>query len=75
MTMALIGLIPREPKATGEERERARREGGGFDLMGFVLVATFLGSLQITLDRGSTTTGSARPSSSRWRSSAASRSR
>ncbi len=51
-TIALIALILPEPKAADEERRRARREGGGFDFVGFVLVATFLGALEITLDRG-----------------------
>ena len=51
-TIALIALILPEPKAAVEERGRARRDGGGFDLIGFVLVATFLGALEIMLDRG-----------------------
>src|SRR5271156_2087591 len=49
-TMALIALILREQKAAAEERIRARREG--FDLIGFVLVATFFGTLEVMLDRG-----------------------
>jgi DHA2 family multidrug resistance protein len=52
VTMALIAMILREPEAAVEERERARTEGGRFDLVGFALVATFLGSLEIALDRG-----------------------
>ena len=51
-TIALIALILPEPKAAVEERGRARRDGGGFDLVGFVLVASFLGALEIMLDRG-----------------------
>ena len=50
-TIALIALILPEPEAAVEERKRARQEGRGFDLVGFVLVATFLGALEIMLDR------------------------
>jgi DHA2 family multidrug resistance protein len=35
-----------------EERERSQPEGKGFDFVGFALVATFLGALEIVLDRG-----------------------
>ncbi len=51
-TMALIALILRESQASIEERERTRRQGAGFDFVGFALVATFLGALEIMLDRG-----------------------
>ncbi|HKN27161.1 MAG TPA: DHA2 family efflux MFS transporter permease subunit [Roseiarcus sp.] len=50
-TIALIAVILRESAASVEESKRARREGG-FDLVGFVLVATFLGTLEVVLDRG-----------------------
>ena len=49
-TMALIAMILREPEASAKERIQARREG--FDLIGFGLVATFLGALEVMLDRG-----------------------
>jgi DHA2 family multidrug resistance protein len=48
----LIALILREPAAAAAERRRVRGEGAGFDLLGFVLVATFLGALELMLDRG-----------------------
>jgi DHA2 family multidrug resistance protein len=35
-----------------EERERLEQEGNRFDVVGFALVATFLGALEIALDRG-----------------------
>ena len=35
-----------------EERRRLERYGMRFDLIGFLLVATFLGSLEVILDRG-----------------------
>jgi MFS transporter, DHA2 family, multidrug resistance protein len=49
--MAMIAAILHEPKATAAERQQLRREGR-FDLTGFVLVATFLGGLELVLDRG-----------------------
>jgi DHA2 family multidrug resistance protein len=51
ITIALIAMILPESEASVAERNRARREGG-FDLVGFVLVATFLGALEVMLDRG-----------------------
>jgi MFS transporter, DHA2 family, multidrug resistance protein len=47
LAMALIAVLLREPK-----REQARQQGYGFDVIGFVLVATFLGALEVVLDRG-----------------------
>jgi DHA2 family multidrug resistance protein len=52
VTIALISVILRESAATLAERRQFRRHGHGFDLVGFVLVATFLGALEIALDRG-----------------------
>src|SRR6516225_3309278 len=48
ITMALIALVLREPGAATAQR----RHGNKFDVGGFVLVATFLGALEIVLDRG-----------------------
>ena len=45
LAMAAIAIVLRESQAA--ERQRA-----AFDLLGFVLVATFLGSLEVMLDRG-----------------------
>ena len=47
LAMALIAVLLREPK-----REQARQQGHGFDVIGFALVATFLGALEVVLDRG-----------------------
>jgi DHA2 family multidrug resistance protein len=44
LAMAAIAMVLRESQA---ERKKA-----AFDLLGFVLVATFLGSLEVMLDRG-----------------------
>lgn len=51
VAIALISLTLREPQAAIEERRRANRHGGGFDLIGFLLIATFLGGLELVLDR------------------------
>ena len=50
MTIALIAAVLREGEAAVAERQR--RQGPGFDFVGFVLVATFLGALELVLDRG-----------------------
>ena len=50
ITMALIALVLREPEAAAAQRRR--RQGERFDAVGFALVATFLGSLELMLDRG-----------------------
>ena len=49
-TMAAIAVLLREPRPAA--RQTAPQRSGGFDLVGFVLVATFLGSLELMLDRG-----------------------
>jgi DHA2 family multidrug resistance protein len=51
-TIALIALIVRDSAAAVEEQQKWRQQKTGFDLVGFVLVATFLGSLEIVIDRG-----------------------
>ena len=48
ITMGLIALVLREPEAAAAQR----RHGNKFDVAGFALVATFLGALEIVLDRG-----------------------
>src|SRR6516165_5291454 len=52
ITMGLIALVLREPEAVAARRQRLRRHGERFDAVGFALVATFLGSLELMLDRG-----------------------
>ncbi len=51
LTFALIAVILRESTAAVEERRQFRQQGGGFDVVGFLLVATFLGALELVLDR------------------------
>ena len=52
IAIALIAFFLRESQGAVAERERLRRQGAGFDVVGFLLVATFLGALEIVLDRG-----------------------
>src|SRR5215468_2036605 len=47
LAMALIAAILRESK-----RQQQSQQGHGFDVIGFILVATFLGALEVVLDRG-----------------------
>ena len=48
IAMALIALLLREsPTARAEARQQ--QQEGGFDVVGFVLVATFLGALEVVL--------------------------
>jgi MFS transporter, DHA2 family, multidrug resistance protein len=47
LAMALIRVLLREPK-----RQQSQQQGHGFDVIGFILVATFLGALEVVLDRG-----------------------
>jgi MFS transporter, DHA2 family, multidrug resistance protein len=52
VTIALISALLRESASAVAERRRFQQQGGRFDLVGFALVATFLGALEIVLDRG-----------------------
>jgi DHA2 family multidrug resistance protein len=45
--MALIAVLLREPK-----RRQSHQQDRGLDVIGFILVATFLGALEVVLDRG-----------------------
>jgi MFS transporter, DHA2 family, multidrug resistance protein len=52
LSLALVSLVLRESKAAVEDRKRLKAAGLRFDLIGFLLVATFLGALEVVLDRG-----------------------
>jgi DHA2 family multidrug resistance protein len=52
IAIALVSVLLQEPKAVTEERKRLERDEFRFDAIGFLLVATFLGSLEVVLDRG-----------------------
>jgi DHA2 family multidrug resistance protein len=51
MTSAIAAIL-HEKEGAAAERSEWRRQSGGFDVVGFVLVATFLGALEVALDRG-----------------------
>jgi DHA2 family multidrug resistance protein len=51
LAMALIALVLHEPAAAQTEAGTQQR-GIRFDVVGFVLIATFLGALEMVLDRG-----------------------
>jgi DHA2 family multidrug resistance protein len=50
IAMALISLVLQEPKTAHAESHS--QQGNGFDAVGFILIATFLGALEVVLDRG-----------------------
>jgi DHA2 family multidrug resistance protein len=52
LALALLAATLRDSEAAVAERKRLERQGRRFDLVGFVLVATFLGALEVALDRG-----------------------
>jgi MFS transporter, DHA2 family, multidrug resistance protein len=52
VAIGLIGTLLRESNPALAEHRRFTKQTPGFDLVGFVLVATFLGALEIALDRG-----------------------
>jgi MFS transporter, DHA2 family, multidrug resistance protein len=52
LSIALVSALLHEPKGALEERRRLKKEGWRFDVVGFLLVATFLGALEVVLDRG-----------------------
>jgi DHA2 family multidrug resistance protein len=52
LALALLTVTLPDSEAAVVERKRLERQGNGFDLVGFALVATFLGALEIALDRG-----------------------
>jgi DHA2 family multidrug resistance protein len=49
--VAIAAVLHEKANAAAERREW-RRRNGGFDTVGFALVATFLGALEVALDRG-----------------------
>jgi MFS transporter, DHA2 family, multidrug resistance protein len=52
VALALLAITLRDSESAIAERKRLARQGKGFDLVGFALIATFLGALEIALDRG-----------------------
>jgi DHA2 family multidrug resistance protein len=52
VSLVLIWLIIPASAEKRKEREKLWAKGPNFDLVGFILVATFLGALEVVLDRG-----------------------
>jgi MFS transporter, DHA2 family, multidrug resistance protein len=52
LSLVLISFIIPSSLKKKKERERLWAKGLDFDLVGFLLIATFLGSLEVVLDRG-----------------------
>lgn len=52
LATAAIATILREAPGAAAERAAWRQRAGGFDAIGFALVATFLGALELVCDRG-----------------------
>jgi MFS transporter, DHA2 family, multidrug resistance protein len=52
LAIALVSLLLRKSRREAEERQWLEQQGVRFDLVGFVLVATFLGALEVVMDRG-----------------------
>lgn len=52
LSLVLVSLFVQEPDALKRQTARLRRKGLSVDYGGFILVALFLGCLEVTLDRG-----------------------
>jgi DHA2 family multidrug resistance protein len=52
LATAAIAVVFREPQGAAAERVAWRKSSDGFDTIGFALVATFLGALELVCDRG-----------------------
>jgi len=54
LSLFLVNIFVNEPPALVKRTKQLIRQGLNIDMMGFVLVALFLGCLEVTLDRGQT---------------------
>ncbi len=54
LSLALVHRFVDEPQSLKDDRTRLLKNGLRVDLAGFILVALFLGFLEVTLDRGQT---------------------
>lgn len=52
LSLTLVSLFVDEPEAMEEARQQRLRRGVRVDVVGFLLIALFLGCLELTLDRG-----------------------
>lgn len=54
LAFGLVWSLVKESEETRRERQELKRRGIRFDIVGFLAVATFLGALELVLDRGQT---------------------
>jgi DHA2 family multidrug resistance protein len=54
IALGLVYALVKEPDKLRQERAEMRKKGVRFDIVGFLLLATFLGALEMVLDRGQT---------------------
>ncbi len=52
LSLVLVSIFVEEPEALKKQRKQLLAKGLNVDLVGFILVALFLGCLEVTLDRG-----------------------
>ena len=52
LSLILVSMFVEEPAVLKKQTKKLRKKGLNIDLVGFALVALFLGCLEITLDRG-----------------------
>ena len=52
LSLVLVGLLVKEPAAVERSRQLLLRHRLKIDVIGFILIALFLGCLEVTLDRG-----------------------
>jgi DHA2 family multidrug resistance protein len=52
LSMALVSVLLQKSRTETEARQRLEQNAVRFDLVGFVLVATCLGALEVVIDRG-----------------------
>jgi DHA2 family multidrug resistance protein len=52
LSLVLVSLFVEEPAALKKQRKKLLAKGLNVDFIGFILVALFLGCLEVTLDRG-----------------------
>ena len=52
VALGLMYVLLQDPRSAIEERKRLKKQGIKFDVVGFILVATFLGALEVCLDEG-----------------------
>jgi DHA2 family multidrug resistance protein len=54
LSLILVNIFVQEPALLKEQKKKLLKKGLSIDIVGFALVALFLGCLEVTLDRGQT---------------------